>query len=252
MKLRVRFTKTDKVRFLSHRDLARLFERTFRKLRLPVAYSEGFSPRPKFSFGLALSVGHESEAEYLDVDLATSVDLGDLPARLTEALPNGVAVTAVRELRGGEKSLQEAIACCGWDIELLGAPTDDVATALAAVMAAPSLEFARERKGKPSVADVRPALLEAELVGPTSNGAQLRLVLATDLVSLRPSELVRLLNAELPERTLREGRVCRTHQWTMVDHVRTEPISLEPTVAPANEAESEADRSTPHAELRAS
>ncbi len=252
MKVRVRFTKTDKVRFLSHRDLARLFERTFRKLRLPVAYSEGFSPRPKFSFGLALSVGHESEAEYLDVDLATSVDLEDLPARLTEVLPNGIVVTAVRELRGGEKSLQEAIACCGWDIELLGAPIEDVAAALVAIMAAPSLPFARERKGKTSVADVRPALLEAELVGPTSNGAQLRLVLASDLVSLRPSELVRLLNAELSEPTLREGRVCRTHQWTMVDHVRAEPIALEPTVVPVHEAVSEADRSTPHAELRAS
>lgn len=250
MKLRVRFTKAGKLRFLSHRDLARLFERTFRKLRLPVAYSEGFSPRPKFSFGLALSVGHESEAEYLDVDLATSVDLGDLSARLTEALPKGLAVTAVRELSGGERSLQEAIACCGWDIEVLGAPVDDVAAALQAVMAAPTLPFQRERKGKVSVADVRPAMLELELVGPTDDGAQLRAVLATDLVSLRPSELLRVLNAELPERTLIEGRVCRTHQWTMVDHLRTEPITVEasmPLPIVATDA-----RSTPHAELRAS
>lgn len=236
--LRVRFTKKDKVRFLSHRDLARLMERTFRKLRLPVAYSGGFSPRPKFSFGLALSVGHESEAEYLDVELATSVDLEDLPARLTEALPQGLAVTAIGELTGGEKSLQEAIACCGWTIEILGAPPDDVAAATQAVLAAPAIAFERERKGKTSVADVRPALLDAELVGPTDSGTQLRVVLATDLVSLRPSELVRVLNAELPERTLVEGRVCRTHQWTMVDHCRVEPLT--------------AAASTPHAELRAS
>jgi radical SAM-linked protein len=238
MALRVRFTKKDKVRFLSHRDIARLMERTFRKLRLPVAYSGGFSPRPKFSFGLALSVGHESEAEYLDVELATSVDLEDLPARLTAVLPQGLAITAVGALAGGEKSLQEAIACCGWSIEILGAPFDDVAAATRAVLAAPTIAFERERKGKTSVADVRPALLEAELMGPTDNGTQLRVVLATDLVSLRPSELVRVLNAELPEHILVEGRVRRTHQWTMVDHCRVEPLAVAV--------------STPHAELRAS
>jgi radical SAM-linked protein len=238
MILRVRFSKKGKVRFLSHRDLARLMERTFRKLRLPVAYSGGFSPRPKFSFGLALSVGHESDAEYLDVELATSVDIEDLPARLTEVLPAGLAVSAVGELRSGEKSLQQAIACCSWDIEILGAPPDDVAAATQAILAAPALLFERERKGKTSVADVRPALLEAVVAGPTGSGTQLRAVLATDLVSLRPSELIRVLDAELPERNLIEGRVCRTHQWTMVDHCRVEPLAVV--------------ESAPHAELRAS
>ena len=67
--VRIRFAKRGKVRFISHRDVARAFERAFRIEQLPLAFTEGFSPRPKVSFGLALSVGHESDAEYLDVDV---------------------------------------------------------------------------------------------------------------------------------------------------------------------------------------
>src|SRR5881227_1654467 len=70
LKVRIRFSKLGKIRFTSHRDVARIWERALRRAALPVAYTEGFSPHPKLSFGLALSTGHESLGEYLDVDLA--------------------------------------------------------------------------------------------------------------------------------------------------------------------------------------
>ena len=65
--VRLRYTKRGKVRWISHRDVARALERAFRITELPLAFTEGFSPRPKVSFGLALSTGHESDAEYLDL-----------------------------------------------------------------------------------------------------------------------------------------------------------------------------------------
>ena len=70
MRLRVRYSKKGKVRFTSHRDVARIWERALRRVGLPMAYSQGFSPRPKMSFGLALSTGHESEAEFLELELS--------------------------------------------------------------------------------------------------------------------------------------------------------------------------------------
>src|SRR3954466_11109388 len=86
MKVRIRFSKLGKVRFTSHRDVARIWERALRRAAVPVAYTEGFSPHPKLSFGLALSTGHESLGEYLDVDIAAaaaaSVDIQELPARI--------------------------------------------------------------------------------------------------------------------------------------------------------------------------
>ena len=68
-RLRLRFTKTGKVRFTSHRDVARMWERALRRSQLPVAYSQGFVPHPLVSFGLALPTGCESRGEYLDVRL---------------------------------------------------------------------------------------------------------------------------------------------------------------------------------------
>ncbi len=87
--VRLRFSKRGKVRFVGHRDIARAFERAFRIVGLPLAFTQGFSPRPKVSFGLALTVGAESDAEYLDVELTEPVD--DLRGRdLVDAV---VAVT---------------------------------------------------------------------------------------------------------------------------------------------------------------
>ncbi len=219
--VRIRFSKTGKVRFVSHRDVARLFERALRKLRLPVAYSEGFSPRPKLSFGLALSVSHESEAEYLDVELQELPDLEGLPQALTAALPDGIDVIGVAALDQGTASLQQAIVSCTWRIELVGAPETEVTAAVAETLASPELPLERVRKGKTAVADVRPAILDLEVEGPTEDGVQLVAELATESVSLRPSELVKVLGIE----RLTEGRVWRTHQWMIIDGERREPVS---------------------------
>ena len=82
MKLRVRSTKIGKVRFTSHRDAARIWERALRIAELPIAATEGFTPRPKISFGLALPTGAESIAEYTDIELRRDLrDRGPEQAR---------------------------------------------------------------------------------------------------------------------------------------------------------------------------
>lgn len=221
VRIRLRFRKAGRIRFVSHRDVARLFERALRKVRLPVAYSEGFSPRPKLSFGLALSVAHESDAEYLDVELTSEPDIETLPAALSDALPDGLDVMAVAVLEPGTASLQQVIAICTWRIEVLGAPPDTVSAAVAEVLSASELWLERVRKGKTSTVDVRPTILELTVEGPTDHGTQLVADLATESMSLRPSELVEVLGIE----GLIEGRVRRTHQWISVDGVRSEPVS---------------------------
>jgi radical SAM-linked protein len=224
-RLRVRFTKTGKIRFVSHRDVARLFERALRILRLPVAYSEGFSPRPKLSFGLALSVGHESDAEYLDVEVTELPDIENLADRLTAALPDGLTVETVIELPPGSVSLQQAITSCTWRIEILGSPPATVTAAVAEALAARELTIERVRKGKTAVADVRPAIVELRVVGPTDGGTEIEAELSTESTSLRPSELVEVLRRLTGDDGLGEGRVRRTHQWIIVDGIRSEPVS---------------------------
>jgi radical SAM-linked protein len=98
MRIRFRFSKLGRIRFTSQRDVARMWERALRRARLPLAYTEGFSPRPQLSFGLALPTGAESLAEYLDVALdadraaEAGIDAAQLPAALNPLLPEGIEI----------------------------------------------------------------------------------------------------------------------------------------------------------------
>jgi radical SAM-linked protein len=151
VRLRVRFSKLGKVRWISHRDIARCVERAVRRAKLPVAYSEGFSPRPRISFGLALPTGAESLAEYLDIDFAANdVDFASVGVALTAGLPVGIDVTATAPLPAGAMSLQEGVVASRWELGLFGEPMPDgwFADAAARLLAADELVVTRERKGE--------------------------------------------------------------------------------------------------------
>jgi hypothetical protein len=266
MRVRLRFAKVGKVRFTSHRDLARIWERALRKAEVPLVYSQGFSPRPRLHFGLALPTGAESWAEYLDADLVEEPGLAEgepglaegelglteggpgldhLPARLTAVLPDGVDVTAAAPVEAGSDSLQQAVECCDWRIEALGASLADVSARVDRLLAATELPLARERKGQVAVDDIRPYVEGLAVAGPSvSNagpaGVELVARLGTRPRGLRPSELVAALGSTGTEDdpALTPGRIIRTHQWMQRDGARQEPLP------PATSA--------PHAEARAS
>lgn len=233
MRVRLRFAKRGKVRFTSHRDTARIWERALRRAGLPVAYSEGFSPRPKVSFGLALSTGHESLGEYLDVDLApelgTAIDVEGLSARLDPALPVGFTVQGATVVGPGTPSLQEAVTSCQWRLEVIGAGTGDAAAAVERMLGADELVVTRERKGRESTEDLRPALLDLHVVGPTPSGTELEAELATQPRALRPADLLDAIVAS--GEGWRAGRVCRVHQFICAGAERVEVMPSPPDVA---------------------
>ena len=155
MKQRVRFSKLGKVRFLSHRDVARVWERALRRAGVRVAYSEGFSPRPRLSFGLALSTGYESLGEYLDINLREDAPGGDvaceqLPALLDPALPVGMDVQKVVALPAGAESLQQAVTSCTWHIELSGPGPSETADLVDRVLGRSEVVVTRERYVPPA------------------------------------------------------------------------------------------------------
>ncbi len=107
--VRVRFAKRGRVRFISHRDVARAFERGLRVAGVPVAVTRGFTPHPRIGFGLALAVGHESDAEYLDVGLERAVEPVGVVDGLAAVLPEGLTPGAAADLAPGAPALQEAV-----------------------------------------------------------------------------------------------------------------------------------------------
>ncbi len=224
MRLRIRSTKLGKVRFTSHRDAARIWERALRRARLPVAASEGFTPRPKISFGLALPTGAESIAEYVDIELrrdvaAADVDLDTLHERLGEALPTGFDVLVVAEAEAGSNSLQESVTSCTWELwsPLLSAGDHCDAPRL---LESAELVLERERKGKRSADDVRPLILDLR---PDATGERLIADLVTTGRALRPAELAQLA---YPHVDARDVRVLRTHQWIDCDGERREVLPV--------------------------
>ncbi len=228
--VRLRFEKRGKVRFVSHRDIARLLERAFRIEQLPLAFTLGFSPRPKVSFGLALGVGHESLAEYLDLELADSVDVDSLPEALSRALPEGLAVNGVSALVERAPSLQEAVTSVEVDLELDGIDPDRVADAVHQAVAAETLPITTTRKGRSVDEDLRPALRRLELVTTDVGRTDVHVEADTQPRGVRPADIITAL------RTLATGevdagvgadRVLRTHQWIERDGARLEPLEAD-------------------------
>lgn len=238
VRLRIRFSKLGKIRWTSHRDVARMWERAFRRVQLPLAYSEGFSPRPRVSFGLALPTGHESVAEFLDVEL-TSLDgivVDELSGPLSAALPLGVDATAVAILPQGASSLQEEVACCSWrwTAAATGAPparVEDVAERVRAALASATLEIPRSRKGVEVVEDIRPGLLSLEVEGESAEGVVLTADLAAAPRAVRPTDVLVAIGPGFEERQVR-----RTHQWIVRNGARQEPLVAAQDEAPAPHA----------------
>jgi len=237
MRVRIRFSKRGKLRWTSHRDVARMWERALRRAKVPVAYSAGFSPRPRVSFGLALPTGAESTAEYLDVELegqaspphpATEGEAAPLPPALDAALPSltlpdGMEVMGTAVLGQGDLSLQHAVVACRWEIEVSG--ETGLAGAAQRFLDADSVVVARERKGHAVTDDIRPSVLALEV-----HGQVLACLLATQLDGqprgLRPAELLGALGSDPGG-----ARVLRTHQWIERDGAWLEPVPA--TYAPA-------------------
>lgn len=195
MRVRCRYAKTGKLRFVSAIDLGRLWERALRKARLPIAYSEGFSPHPKVSFPDALPLGYASTGEYAELTFAAPVDLDVAMAALDAAFPDGLRVLTAVEVADGAPRLSKWLGASLW--ELAYPPADGLADGLAAaaksVAAAEALPVGRERKGETVEVDLRPALHTI-----STQGTTVAVVLLHVEPPVRPSEVHLALSDHYP------------------------------------------------------
>jgi radical SAM-linked protein len=122
--LLVRYAKRGKMRFASHLDVARAFERGVRRAGLPIAYSAGFTPHPKISYAGGAPTGVASEAEYLSLTLTSWTEADTVRERLNAALPDGIDVIVATEDSGGLPASR--LTASEWQIALPGLPPDNV------------------------------------------------------------------------------------------------------------------------------
>jgi radical SAM-linked protein len=168
-RVRVRFAKRGRLRFLSHRDVARSVERAIRRAGIPVAHSHGFNPHPRVSWIGAAPTGAASEAEYLELGLTRPVEPAALAAALDSALPDGLDVLAAAVAEG--TALADRIDASRWEIELPGVDTAALRAALDALEAAESVVVERVTPSGRRRIDVRAALVRAAVrAAPVASG----------------------------------------------------------------------------------
>jgi radical SAM-linked protein len=190
-RLVVRYAKRGRMRFASHRDIARAVERGVRRADLPVAHSAGFSPHPKISYSGGAPTGAASESEYLEISLTEGLDPGAVRDRLDAALPDGIDVIEVADLAVASAPRLEA---SEWQVVLPGVAPADAASAAEVFLAAAHAEVERLTSNGVRRLDTRAAVVSVALERAAVAGHQecaiLRMVVRHLTPAVRPEDIL--------------------------------------------------------------
>jgi radical SAM-linked protein len=221
-KLRIRYAKRGRLRFASHRDLARTLERALRRAQVPMAFSAGFSPHPKISYLGAAPTGAASEAEYLEIGVARRCDPEELRAALDAALPDDVAVLEVVEAAEGTGSLADRIDTSVWRVELPGVTLAELEPAVEKFLASDVVTVAKRTKNGLRDVDARAAVTSAS-AAEGAGCAILHVVVRQVTPAVRPDDVLAGLAAvadlrpPLPSRAVREAQGRLDDTGTVAD-----------------------------------
>ena len=198
-RFRLRYAKRGRLRFASHRDFQRAFERALRRAGVPMAYSAGFSPHPKISYANAAPTGTASEAEYLEIGVARECDADDLRVAIDAALPPGLDIVDVVEARTSDFAAR--LQASRWRIALPGLTAEQVADPLHELLGRSECLVERLTKNGVRTFDVRAALLEGRVAPATDEPdacAILTVVLRQATPAVRPDDVLAALRSVAP------------------------------------------------------
>lgn len=191
---RIYFRKHGVTRFLGHLDLQDLFQRSLKRAKLPVAYSEGFNPHQLISFGLPLSLGMQGEREILDIDMVEEIHTQTLIERLNKQLPEGMSVVEAVQMPEGTKKAASLV--CAADYSIIF-PNAELSAQLSGIIAQiammPEILISKtNKKGVIKESDIKPDI--HNLVAVDSDCPELRCTLAAGgKRNLKPEVIAKLV-----------------------------------------------------------
>ncbi|MGQ9609634.1 MAG: TIGR03960 family B12-binding radical SAM protein [bacterium] len=194
-RIRFKFAKKSELRFISHLDVVNAFTRAFRRAEIPIAYSQGFNPHPKISFGSALAVGITSSAEFADIDLETYISPEDFLLQCNRKLPKGLEIIKAKEIPLNTPSLmsQNSFSVYTIFIQGLDCQNIDFESRISSIMHKDSILINRLR-GKDKVdkvIDIKPYIANIELLDFSKDSIKLKIMIGDGKV--RPEEVVNLI-----------------------------------------------------------
>jgi radical SAM-linked protein len=204
----VRYAKRGKMRFASHRDVARVFERGVRRAGLPIAYSAGFTPHPRISYAGGAQTGVASEAEYLSLGLTSRQAAAHVRERLNATLPDGIdVIDVIDDADGPAGDLLGALEASQWRVVLPGVEPAAAERAVASFLARSEAPVERRTdKGVRSL-DARAAVVTLDAGEPADPGpravvtdvqdcAILRMVVLHMTPAVRPDDVLTALREQ--------------------------------------------------------
>ncbi len=192
---RIKYAKGKEIKYISHLDFQRSFHRLLNRAGIDVAFSQGFNPHLKVSYAMAMPVGMTSEGEYLDVELATSMDSEKLKTLLNQQTPKGLEIVAVKIFEEPVKSLASVITEGVLKVEVPvedGITEKEIRESMEEILKKDTLELTRKnKKGKLVTKNIRSYIKKLELDCVTGSKAHLNMILSMGSIeNLNPQLLL--------------------------------------------------------------
>lgn len=198
-RVRIEYAKGEALKYISHLDLARAWERAFRRAGLPVAYSQGFNPRPRFQMAAALPVGVTGRSELLDLWLTEPLPPQEVIDRLQPNLPPGLEALDAEEVDLRAPSLQSQMRAADYRVVVHSQePVEAIRIRVATLLEASTVPRRRQHKGRWQTYNLRPLLQSVSVERGESRGHVLAMRLqASPQGAGRPDEVLDALGLSL-------------------------------------------------------
>jgi radical SAM-linked protein len=199
MRVRLTFTKQGALRYTGHLDLHKIIERSLRRAKLPLAYSQGYHPQPRLNLAAALPLGFSSRAEVMDIWL--NEDVQDIPDQLKEHVPPGLTILDAKPVDDREPSLQSQVIAAEYEVEITEANSaSDLTEKIASILATKSIPRVRRKKEY----DLRPLVEELTVTG--DNKLFMRLT-AREGATGRPEEVLDVMGIPRGDARIERTRI---------------------------------------------
>lgn len=214
IRVRITYEKGERIKFISHQDEFRLWERAVRRANLPMLYKQGFNPQPHMQFASPLGVGITGVNEWIDITFSPALPLNEIAARLREKLPPGVTLHAIDEVPLKTPALQSQLIGADYSIIIYAEPGELDAAALIEqidrFLASTEVWRERQRKGRMYEYNLRPLIYELRYDGYDPAREEHRIFLRVQQragATGRPDEVIAALGFDDYARTLRRERL---------------------------------------------
>lgn len=213
IKYRLKITKGEPIRYISHLDFAALMQRAICRSHLPAAYSEGFNPHMKIAFASALSVGITSTCEYMDLELKKDICQPEVFDKLRAALPPGVELLQVKQIDMRSKALMSVVDEGSYEIKMpLPDDLDKLQHAVDTFNKTAQIIITRETPKKRKEIEIKQYLPKKITLTAENNVLKLQLnIKITSTGTVKPNEVLEALNREFQlDLPVKEALICRT------------------------------------------